>query len=176
MEENRDELTLNEEETMKQTDLDHVTEEESAPEESLAREENGALDERAEYERLVKTRFKELYAEDTQKMINRRFRKYKVLEEKYRVLEELLTEKEAKLSENAQKIADFDEILRTELEKAVKETEERITREIRTRRARPEENGISPRSAQAAPDVSGLTKKQRAELARRAANGEKIRF
>ena len=35
---------------------------------------------RDEYERLIKTRFKEYYAEDTQKMINRRFRKYKVLE------------------------------------------------------------------------------------------------
>ena len=43
---------------------------------------------RQEYERLMKTRFKEFYAEDTQRIINKRFRKYHRLEERVRELEE----------------------------------------------------------------------------------------
>ena len=53
------------------------------------------MSEREEYETLVKKRFKELYAEDTQKLINRRFRKYKVMEERFKLLEEALAQKEA---------------------------------------------------------------------------------
>lgn len=43
---------------------------------------------RQEYDRLMKTRFKEFYAEDTQRIINKRFKKYHRLEERVRELEE----------------------------------------------------------------------------------------
>lgn len=132
--------------------------------------------ERDEYDRLIKTRFKDLYAEDVQKMINRRFRKYKVLEEKCKALEEVLAQRETDLDENKQKLADLDAVLHSEIEKAVKETEERVIREIRTRKMRPSENGVFARGGRPSFDVSGLTKSERADLAKRAAEGEKIRF
>ena len=133
-------------------------------------------DERSQYEFLVKKRFKELYAEDTQRLINRRFRKYKVMEERFKLLEESLAEKEALIGENQRKIDEFDALLRSEVEKAVKETEERVIREIRAKQIRPSENGSLPSVSQAPFDVSMLTKSERASLARRAAGGEKIKF
>ena len=138
--------------------------------------ENSAVSEREEYERLIKNRFKELYAEDTQRLINRRFRKYKVMEERFRLLEETLAERESLINDNLQKIADFEFVLRAEVEKAVKETEERVISEIRAKQIRPSENGSLPRAAQLPFDVSRLTKSERATLAKRAAGGEKIKF
>jgi len=139
-------------------------------------EEGETFNDRDEYERLIKTRFKDYYAEDTQRMINRRFRKYKVLEEKCKVIEQLLSEKEAKLKENDQTIADFEERLQKEIEKVAADTERRVLEAIKSKRMRPSENGVSPHYAQAAFDVSRLTKSERAGIAKRAANGEKISF
>jgi hypothetical protein len=132
--------------------------------------------ERDEYDALIKNRFKELYAEDTQRLINRRFRKYKVMEERFKTLEETWAQKEAQISENMQKIAEFASILRYEVEKAIKETEERVISEVRSKRLRPTENGASPRKGAVPFDVSRLTKSERASLAKRAAGGEKIKF
>ena len=132
--------------------------------------------EREEYDSLIKNRFKDFYAEDTQRLINRRFRKYKVMEERFKLLEETLAQKEAQNDENQKKIAEFESVLRLEVEKAVKETEERVINEIRTKRIRPAENGASPRLCEIPFDVSGLTRKERANLAKRAAGGEKIKF
>ena len=69
---------------------------------------------RREYEELIKNRFKELYAEDTQRLINRRFRKYKIMEERFKLLEEKLAAKEAELLEGAKRAAEFEELLRRE--------------------------------------------------------------
>lgn len=138
--------------------------------------EEKAPDEREQYEALIKNRFKEFYAEDTQRLINRRFRKYKVMEERYRLLEETLAQKEARIVENEQKIAEFDDLLRSEIERAIKETEERVIGEIRSKRLRPLENGAMPSTAPSPFDVSRLTKNDRAALAKRAAGGEKIKF
>ncbi len=132
--------------------------------------------EREEYDFLIKKRFKELYAEDTQRLINRRFRKYKVMEERYKLLEESLAQKEAEIGENMQKIADFDGLLRSEVEKAIKETEERVISEIRAKQLRPTENGAMPRMSPSPFDVSRLSRDDRARLAKRAAGGEKIKF
>ena len=137
--------------------------------------ENGR-DEREEYERLIKNRFKDFYAEDTQRLINRRFRKYKVMEERFKTMEESLAEKDARLGENAALIANFEERLASEIERAVKETEERVIVEIKSKRLRPAENGASPRKSGAPFDVSTLSKNERAALAKRAAGGEKIKF
>lgn len=132
--------------------------------------------EREEYEALIKNRFKELYAEDTQRLINRRFRKYKVMEERYRLLEETLAQKEAQISESARRIAEFESLLASEVERAARETEERVIAEIRAKRIRPSENGALPGRSKPALDVSGLTKKERADLAKRAAGGERIKL
>jgi hypothetical protein len=133
-------------------------------------------DEREEYELLIKNRFKDFYAEDTQRLINRRFRKYKVMEERFKIMEESLAEKEARLGENAAVIAGFDERLKAEIERAIKETEERVIGEIKAKRLRPDENGASPRKSSTPFDVSKLSKSERASLAKRAAGGEKIKF
>lgn len=184
MEENR-QITENGTQTDAVTALEAVERESDVQEEeselmsdtfSEEDEQVDELDEKEEYERLIKTRFKSLYAEDTQKLINRRFRKYKVLEERYKIMEEQLAQKDARIAEHEQKIAEFDLLLQAELERVKKEAEERILNQIRTRQLRPSENAVVARTAQASFDVAKLTKDERARLAKRAAGGEKIKF
>ena len=45
------------------------------------------IPDREEYQRLIKTKYKDFYTEDTQKMINRRFKRYKAMEERLKALE-----------------------------------------------------------------------------------------
>lgn len=131
---------------------------------------------REEYNRLIKTKFKDIYSEDTQRLINRRFRKYRVLEEKYRVMEESLRAMEASVADSERKLSEMNERMAEENARVMKETEERVLSEIRARRSRPIENAISPRQSSVRPDVSRLTKSERERIAKRAANGEKIHF
>ena len=139
-------------------------------------EEGGEQSEREEYEALIKNRFKDYFAEDAQRLINRRFRKYKVMEERYKLLEDTLAEREAQIREGEQRYGELEEYMHSEIERVVKETEERILGDIRAKRLRPFENGASPRTGGAPVDVSRLTKSERATLAGRAARGEKIKF
>ena len=182
--------------------------------------------EREEYDRLIRTKYKDFYTEDTQKMINRRFRHYKALAEKYKVLEEsfsspggtkALTDDElferleassgeiskqypsfslekSRSSEQfialarvaleqgsislsqAYKLAHFDEIIAAERERIEKEIEQRVTDRIKSNKARQYENAVQPHSRGAALNVRNLTRGERAELAKRAAKGEKIGF
>jgi len=120
-------------------------------------------DDREEYERLIKDRFKEHFAADTQKLINRRFKKYKALEEKVRTLEA-----------EASKYAELDRLLLEERERAVRETEERMNREFKAMRGRAHENALAPHVSRSSFDVARLTKSERALLASRAQKGEKI--
>lgn len=175
MEENRVEMN---DISLSASDADAATEEnyeEEIEEDTDPVGENGR-NEREQYNMLIKNRFKDFYAEDTQRLINRRFRKYKIMEERYKYLEESLREKEERLSEKDAKIAEFDELLKTETERIIKETEERILSEIKAKKLRPEENGAIARREASQFDVSRLTKNERATLARRAASGEKIKF
>lgn len=125
----------------------------------------GAQNGREEYERLIKTAYKDFYAEDTQRLINKRFKKYKALEEKVKLLEE-----------EAQRYADIERLIYEERERAVCETEERMNRQFVAMRSRAAENAVVKRSQRRAPDVSTLTKSERAHLASRALMGEKIKF
>ena len=122
-----------------------------------------ATNDREEYEKLIKTRFKELFREDTQRLINKRFKKYKALEEKAERLEL-----------EAKKYADIELLLQAERERAVRETEERMNLQFKAMRARVTENAIAPHSSRPTYDVSRLTKSERASLASRALRGEKI--
>lgn len=131
---------------------------------------------REEYDELVKGRFKELYDEDVQRLINRRFRKYKIIEERYKLLEDVLKENEAKISDAEKQIADFNEKLNSEIEKTATETEKAILERLKARRLRPSEIGIAPRKTSSPFDVSGLSRQDRAALAKRAAGGEKIKL
>jgi hypothetical protein len=182
--------------------------------------------EREEYDRLIRTKFKDFYTEDTQRMINRRFRHYKALAEKYKVLEEsfsspagakrltddeLFERIEASSGEissqypsfslersrgseqfvalarvaleqgsislsQAYKLAHFDEIIAAERERIEKEVEQRMTDRIKSNKARQYENAVQPRLRGVGINVRSLTRNERAELAKRAANGEKIGF
>lgn len=175
MEENRVEMN---DISLSASDADAATEEnyeEEIEEDTDPVGENGR-NEREQYNMLIKNRFKDFYAEDTQRLINRRFRKYKIMEERFKYIEESLAEKEAKLLEKDAKIAEFDAFMRSETERIIKETEERILNEIKAKKLRPEENGAVPRKENSRFDVSRLTKNERATLARRAASGEKIKF
>ena len=120
---------------------------------------------RQEYERLIRTKYKEFFAEDAQRLINKRFKKYKALEEKVRVLEE-----------NAKSFSDVEALLVSERERAVRETEERMNKIFKANRARAEEIAVMPHSKAHRPDVTKLTRCERAELASRALKGEKIRL
>lgn len=126
---------------------------------------NGADYTREEYERLIKTAYKDFYAEDTQRLINKRFKKYKALEERVKSLEA-----------DAERYADVERLISEERERAVNETEERMNRQFLAMRSRGEENAVSKRSQRHSPDVSGLTKSERAHLASRALMGEKIKL
>ena len=124
--------------------------------------ESAEQNQRREYDELIRTKYKKFYTEDTQKMINRRFRKYKELEARAEKLE----------AEKAQ----FEETLKAEKDRIAKETEERLISSIRARHTRPEENGILIGKAQSKRDVSSLTRSERAELARRVSKGENIKI
>ena len=158
--------------------IGEMTEEIDTPEESDAENEVGRdfFTEREEYDALMKGRFKSFYAEDTQRLINRRFRKYKIMEERYKLLEEDVAKKDAQIAESSEKIAGFDALLHSEIEKAIKETEERVISEIRAKKLRPLENGTVPHHSAAPFDVSKLSRDERAKLAKRAAGGEKIKL
>ena len=91
-------------------------------------------------------------------------------------MEESLAEKDAELEARSAKIAELDSLLRSETERVIRETEERILNDIRTKKLRPEENGAVSRKEGSRLDVSKLTKNERSALAKRAANGEKINF
>ena len=127
--------------------------------------EHGATYTREEYDRLIKTVCKDFYAEDTQRLINKRFKKYKALEERVRSLEA-----------EAQRYADVERLISEERERAVSETEERMNRQFLAMRSRGEENAVGKRSQRHSPDVSSLTKSERAHLASRALMGEKIKL
>lgn len=137
------------------------------PSEQLPTDENG--NERAEYERLIRTRFKEFYTDDTQKMINKRFKRYKAMEQRLCELEEMA-------DEMSKREAQLNEALAVERARAESETEQRVVAQMLASRQRPSENGYAPRRAPAPFDVSSLTKSQRADIAKRAFGGEKISF
>ena len=135
------------------------------PEGSDACESVENVADREEYERLIKTKYKDFFAEDAQKLINRRFKKYRALEEKVKALEE-----------NAKSFSDVEALLISERERAVRETEERMNRVFKANRARACEIAASPRMMTRRTDVTKLTRGERAELASRALKGEKISF
>lgn len=79
--------------------------------------------------------------------------------------------------EHAYKVLHMDEIVNQERMTTAAATEERVVANVRARGARPKEAGNATSSAFVTkPDVNKLTKADRAEIARRAARGEKISF
>ena len=77
----------------------------------------------------------------------------------------------------AYKVMHMDEIMTDAVQSAAKSREQAVVNNIRARGSRPAENGLSSQSAfTVKDDVSKLSKKDRAEIARRAARGEKITF
>lgn len=117
---------------------------------------------RREYEELIRDKYKKFYTEDTQKMISRRFRKYKEMEERLNMLE----------NERAQ----FEEILKREKEKSASDAEQRLVNAIRSRRLRPGENGTVYAASPVPRDVSTLTRDERARLAQRVFSGESVKI
>ena len=70
-----------------------------------------------------------------------------------------------------------DEIIKTLVEKAAREAKEEALQSLMARDMRPSENGMSAKSAALfKTDVSKLTPKQRAEIAKRVSLGETISF
>lgn len=70
-----------------------------------------------------------------------------------------------------------DEIIPAAMQFAVNETQRKVTNSIMANGARPVENGISSQSsAVVKSDVSQLSREDRAEIIRRVARGERIRF
>lgn len=78
---------------------------------------------------------------------------------------------------HAYKVMHMDEIMTDAMQTTAKRTEQAVVQNIRARGSRPAENGLSSQSAfTVKDDVSKLSKKDRAEIARRAARGEHITF
>ena len=75
--------------------------------------------------------------------------------------------------EHAYKVVHHDELIKAAESAAM----DKISKSVQTRAARPSENGLGNQSGVVVKnDVSKLTKKDRAELAKRAARGERIEF
>lgn len=123
-------------------------------------ETNSDAEQRREYEDLISGKYKKFYTEDTQKMINKRFRKYKELEEHAKRLED----------EKAQ----FEQRLKDEVERSAREATDRLISSIRAKHQRPDENGTYNSKNQSKRDISTLSRSERADMARRASKGEKI--
>ncbi len=179
-------------------------------------------DERAEYN-LIKTKYKDFFTEDTQKIINRRLKKYKALLSQFEEareqeaegvefdgesLDSFILSREDEIKQeyqdfsldkarenerflklaalsarekgislsDAYRLSHFEEILQIERERVREETEKNILALIGARKARPSENGLTGSKRSSAFDASTLSRTERAELAKRAAKGEKIHF
>lgn len=79
--------------------------------------------------------------------------------------------------EHAYKILHFDEITNNAAKEAARMADARTQERIKQKASRPSENGTSSQSAAIVKnDVSSLTRKERAEIARRVARGDIIRF
>lgn len=79
--------------------------------------------------------------------------------------------------EHAYKVLHFDELLGDAVSFSAAQQEQKIVANVRARGARPPENGTTAQSAfTVKDDVSKLSKKDRAEIARRAQRGEIISF
>lgn len=78
---------------------------------------------------------------------------------------------------HAYKVMHMDEIMTDAMQTAAKRSEQAVVNGIKARGSRPAENGLSSQSAfTVKDDVSKLTKKDRAEIVRRAARGAVIQF
>lgn len=79
--------------------------------------------------------------------------------------------------EHAYKVMHMDEMMMDAMQTTAARTQQRVTDNIRARGTRPAEAGITAQSGYTVKDdVTKLTKKDRAEIARRAARGESISF
>ena len=79
--------------------------------------------------------------------------------------------------EHAYKIIHFDELNQNAARVAAQTADAQAQARIKSKASRPSENGTSSKSAVIVKnDVSTLTRKERAEIARRVARGEKISF
>ena len=79
--------------------------------------------------------------------------------------------------EHAYRVMHMDEILGDSVRAMAQQTEQRVVNNVRARGSRPAENGTSSQGAFTyKDDVSKLTRKDRAEIAKRVARGETIRF
>lgn len=79
--------------------------------------------------------------------------------------------------EHAYKVIHFDELVRDAVSTTAAQQEQAVVAQVRARGARPAENGTAAQSAfTVKDDVSKLSKKDRAEIAKRALRGENISF
>lgn len=79
--------------------------------------------------------------------------------------------------EHAYKVLHMDEIVNDAMRTSAADTEKRVVDNVRAKGTRPQENGTAAQSAfTIKDDVSKLTRKDRAEIARRAARGDTITF
>lgn len=79
--------------------------------------------------------------------------------------------------ESAYKAIHFDDMVGGAMAATAKNVREKMAQSLAERHARPSENGVTPQSSRIfKTDVSALTKADRAEIARRASEGENISF
>ncbi len=151
-----------------------------------------------DFRALMEGDYKDLFTAYFQETFNRRFKEYKQIKtelESSRAVLETLRERFGDLSGDALLAAiradmsfknaptetekpipeaapaTFDE----EVREACAEAERRLLSHIRARGLRPAENGVHTQSI-SSPSVAKMTREERAEMARRAASGERIAF
>ena len=147
------------------------------------------------YKALVGGEFKDLFTADTQRIIDKRFKETRTLQEtlaaqsavlervmeRYGVdtgdLDGLTAALEAEEAQRAQAELDAQRLLAETARKAAEERERALIQNILARGARPAENGGGAQNGVTARlDPARMTAQQRADIAARAARGETITF
>lgn len=131
-------------------------------------DESADMDLRREYEELIRTKYKKFYSEDAQRMISRRLKKYKSIEERLEHAESELAQ--VKASREQEAVQAKPEPERAEVERA------RAFDGKRPNVDRPNENGIMQYRAQGKRRISDLTKTERESIAARALRGEIVKI
>ena len=153
----------------------------SAPsEENVSPSESEESGSEEEFEALIKGKYAEAFRKRTQGIIDRRFSRMKGFERTAKAVTPLLEELTARFP--AIDKSDTEGLISAFLSESRSDTKESdgqaepATEETSPEILRAAENAVVKRSQRRAPDVSTLTKSERAHLASRALMGEKIKF
>lgn len=144
-----------------------------------------SVDRKAEFERLITEKFKDLYDAKVSDTVRRRVKTLRETADRYRRMTPMLETLSERYGISADDIEGLteaissdtvsEEKMRAAIKAAAGELEAKLTNKILSEGMRPKENGLAGNSSQgAAKGVELLTKAERNDIVKRVARGEKI--